>query len=137
MFEEFGAATVNEQNGPGASGLPGIQLLPEDEAARFTGSALDSLREFGFLGAMIWCYADYATAVWSRPPLDQCSHERSFGLWRNDHSAKPALGEVKRLAGADRRLWQNDFTWINIAASDFYRNPKKNLGDLYRRFRAR
>ncbi|HYL97927.1 MAG TPA: hypothetical protein VEZ90_03150, partial [Blastocatellia bacterium] len=100
LFEEFGAPTVPDQNGLPETRAAGVPMLGEEEAARFTGRALDSLREFGFLGAMIWCYADYARAMWSQPPLDQSSHERSFGLWHNNYTAKQALAEVKRLSGA-------------------------------------
>ena len=36
------------------------------------------------------------------PPLDEAVHERSFGLWRADGSAKPAVGVVGAFAGATR-----------------------------------
>jgi endo-1,4-beta-mannosidase len=138
LFEEFGAPAVPNQTGSeGETHAGGVPLLGENEAARFTGRALGLLREFGFMGAMIWCHADYAAAMWSLPPLDQSSHERSFGLWRDDHCPKPALAEIKRLSGVDRRPLRDEFDWIDVAVSDYYKNPSENLRNLYRRFRQR
>ena len=133
LFQEFGAATVPLNHQPPGAAL----LLEESEAARFTGLAIESLRQSGFLGAMVWCYGDYAETLWSLPPLDESTHERRFGLWRADRSAKPALAEITRLSGAARRTWQDDNAWIDIATSDFYANPAENLRHLYRRFRDR
>jgi len=138
MFEEFGAPVAAGGHAPPPTHPigAGIPLLQEDEAARFTGRALDALRRFGFLGAMLWCYGDYDAALWPRPPFDQSVHERYFGLWRSDHAPKLALGEVKRLSGSDRRSGQDDYAWIDIPRADYYLNPGKNLRNLYRRFRS-
>jgi endo-1,4-beta-mannosidase len=137
LFEEFGAPTVPDEINLREAGGAGIPLLGEDETARFTGQALDLLYDFGFLGAMIWCHADYGKTIWSLPPLDESLHERSFGLWRSDQRAKPALAEVTRLSGVDRRPLRREFDWINISPSDYYSSPKENLRNLYRRFRQR
>ncbi|HWX42020.1 MAG TPA: cellulase family glycosylhydrolase [Blastocatellia bacterium] len=134
LFEEFGAPTAPNRHAESVQG-GGLALLDEGEAARFTFRALDALRGAGFLGAMLWCYGDYSPALFSRPPLDEAPHERSFGLWRADHSAKPAVAEIGRFAGADRKTASDDFGWIDITREDFYREPGRNLRRLYLRFR--
>jgi endo-1,4-beta-mannosidase len=134
LFEEFGAPTVPNQSGD-LNAAPAIPLLEEQQAAIFTGRALKALHRFGFLGAMVWCYGDYASALWSQPPLDQSHHERSFGLWRQDQTAKPALAQIRRCAGAERQPPYDGYSWINIERSAFYDNPAANLRLLYKRFR--
>jgi endo-1,4-beta-mannosidase len=129
LFEEFGAPAVNQQVPAQAT------LLSEQHAAKFTRDALEALHRFGFLGAMVWCFGDYAKWLWSWPPLDRAVHERYFGVWRNDHSAKPAIAEIKRFEATDRLQPSDDFSWIDILPSEYYSNPHENLRRLYRRFR--
>lgn len=87
---------------------------------------------------MLWCYSDYAEAIWGLPPLDLAVHERSFGLWHADASPKPALAVVE--AFAKRRLpvsaegLIDDSTWIDVDAAGFYRAPGSELPRLYRRY---
>jgi endo-1,4-beta-mannosidase len=149
LFEEFGAPTAPHRGGPAIPdstargaispdsppGIAGVPLLGESEAARFTGRALGALHQFGFLGATLWCYGDYAPPLRSHPPLDELPHECSFGLWRCDHSPKPALEELERFKDLDRRPWQDDHRWIAAQPSDFYESPRENLRNLYGRFR--
>jgi hypothetical protein len=136
LIEEFGAPTLPP--GERTAAVAGrVRLLGEGEAAQFTRRALERLREFGFPGAMLWCYADYEEALWREPPLDEAAHERRFGLWRSDHSAKPAVAEVGRLSETSRREVAEDFGWVNMDAADYYANPRENLRRLYGRFRQR
>jgi endo-1,4-beta-mannosidase len=136
LFEEFGAPTrpLNEAKGDAAGRVP---LLAEEEAARFTRRALVALREFGLAGAGVWGYADYRQHLWREPPLDEAEHERHFGLWRSDYSPKPALAEVGRMSGASRREVEDDFSWADVDAADYYANPRDNLRRLYGNFRRR
>jgi hypothetical protein len=92
------------------------------------------LRAFGVLGAMLWCYADYAEALWSRPPLDEAAHERWFGLWRADGSPKPAVGEIHRFQGLPVAPQRLDLAWIDLDPEEFYTLPRQHLSRLYRRF---
>jgi endo-1,4-beta-mannosidase len=85
-------------------------------------------------GAMIWCFSDYAEALWSEPPLDEAPHERFFGLWRSDHSAKPALSEIKAIAGAEMQEWDGGFDWIDVTEDEFFLEPRGTLRRLYERF---
>ncbi|MGH9764581.1 MAG: hypothetical protein ACREAC_27410, partial [Blastocatellia bacterium] len=145
LFEEFGAPTVHDAgmragivrrlDAPPRPTAKGVPVLQEEEARLFTCRALNELHQFGFLGAMLWCYGDYGARLWSRPPLDLAPHERSFGLWRSDHSPKPAVATVQRLTGADRRPWQDGYGWINVKPSEFYGSPRENIRNLYLRFR--
>jgi endo-1,4-beta-mannosidase len=149
LFEEFGAPTTPDRGRPAVpdstvcgaispdspTSPAGVPLLGESEAARFTGRALGALHQFGFLGATLWCYGDYAPQLRSHPPLNELPHERSFGLWRADHSPKPAIEELGRFKDLDRRPWQDDYRWIAAEPSDFYDSPRDNLRNLYRGFR--
>ena len=106
LFSEFGLPTL--RHGDRAAAV-NETLVAEKAAASYTGRVLAGLRDAGSIGAMLWCYADYAPGTWRVPPLDEAVHERSFGLWRADGSAKPAVKAVIRLGGrplgaARRRL---------------------------------
>ena len=87
---------------------------------------------------MLWCYSDYAEAIWGLPPLDLAVHERSFGLWRADASPKPAVAVVeafaKRVATTDAGRSIEDSAWIDIDAAEYYRAPSSQLRRLYRRY---
>jgi hypothetical protein len=136
LFEEFGAPTRprEELRGARAAAASGIPLLEEEEAAQYTRRALAALRRFGMTGAMLWCFGDYDEKLWAEPPLDSSPHERFFGLWRSDYSAKPALlaiGSVDRSATRERR---DDFGWIDVTSEEFYLNPRASLRRLYRAF---
>jgi len=131
LFEEFGSPAVKQPR----PGRP--TLLGEAQAAKFARDAIESLHAFGFMGAMLWCYGDYAKWLWGWPPLDSAEHERYFGLWRADHSPKPAVGEIKRFEVIERLQPSDDFRWIDIEPRKFYRNPRANLAKLYARFRER
>jgi endo-1,4-beta-mannosidase len=138
LFEEFGAPTL-PRNDPQSRVEPSTQalLLGEEAAASFTRQALSALHQFGFLGAMVWCFGDYAKSLWARPPLDETVHERYFGLWRSDHTAKPALAEIRGMAGVERHNLPEDSTWIDVSADDYWLRPRENLVRLYRNFRER
>lgn len=132
FFEEFGAPTKP----PGSeAGVSPFKLLPEDEAARFTRRALASLHRFGLMGAAVWCANDYSEKIWHEPPLDQSVHERFFGLWRADGSAKPAVFEVESFDKRERLVLCRDFSWVDLTPENFYESPRRNLAHLYRRFR--
>ncbi|HEU4389545.1 MAG TPA: hypothetical protein VFV34_17200 [Blastocatellia bacterium] len=141
LFEEFGAPAVSRRH-PRATSQPagsGIPLLDEEGAGSYIRRSLDALHRFGFSGAMVWCYGDYARGLWNEPPLDESVHERFFGLWRfdSDGSAtpKPALAEVRRFRGLPRRESAGEFPWIDIDKNEFYSSPREHLRRLYRRFR--
>jgi hypothetical protein len=85
---------------------------------------------------MLWCYSDYTTDTWADPPLDGFVHERHFGLWRADGSAKPALATIT--ASADmHRVDAPDDGWIDIDQDLYWERPGAELPRLYRRYRDR
>jgi endo-1,4-beta-mannosidase len=136
LFEEFGAATIP----PGFARdqhetATGPALLDKKQAAEYTRKAVEHLHQGGFLGAAVWCYGDYATSLWSSPPLDKATHERWFGLWQSDGLPKPAVEEIGRISGVTRREFEPDLAWIDIESENYYENPRQNLVHLYRRFR--
>jgi glycosyltransferase involved in cell wall biosynthesis len=129
LFEEFGLATGSS----GATG-PG-RLVDEQTAAAYTGRALDGLRHAGCTGALLWCFADYAPALHGNPPFDVVPHERSFGLWRSDGSAKPAVGEITGRAGRRRVAPPTELAWLDIGVAEFSADRRRQLPRLYRRYR--
>jgi endo-1,4-beta-mannosidase len=136
LFEEFGAPTRPSGDlQKSRVAIPGSTPLLEEEAAvQYTRRALEELRRFGMTGAMLWCFGDYSERLWSEPPLDEAVHERFFGLWRNDYSAKPALSAIKGMAGTTMRKWHDDFDWIDVTEDEYYINPRATLRRLYPRF---
>ena len=137
LFAEFGAPAFPAEgldSDRAQSSAPTIPLLEGENAAAFTRCAVEMLHAFGFLGAMLWCYADYGEALWSGPPLDEAAHERWFGLWGADGSPKPAVDEIHRFQGLPRAPQRRDLAWIDVDPDEFYTLPRQHLSRLYRRF---
>lgn len=110
------------------------RLVDEETAAAYTARALDGLRQAGCGGALLWCFADYAATLHRRPPFDEARHERSFGLWRSDGSAKPAVAEITRRAGARWRSPPAERAWLDIGAEESLADRTGQLTRLYRRY---
>jgi endo-1,4-beta-mannosidase len=120
FFEEFGMQTRTTEE--------------DDSADVFVAEALDDLYEAGMTGAMLWCFSDYAQDIWDQPPLDVAPHERFFGLWRSDGTAKPAARHLARYRGVERREATGTPAWIDIDRTRYYDAPLENLKHLYARF---
>jgi endo-1,4-beta-mannosidase len=132
LFSEFGVPT---HRGDGVASVgSGPALVDEQTAASYIERGLHALRECGCTGAMLWCHADYAPAIWGQPPLDVARHERSFGLWRADGSPKPAIDAVHAFAKSTTLVREPiaDSAWLDIDAADFYRASE--LPRLYGRY---
>ena len=130
LFAEFGAPTRHE----GSPRVEGTGLLAEDEAAAYTGRVLEALHRLGFLGALLWCFADYDPALQGEPPFDEAPHEMSFGLWRADRSPKPALSVVRDFGARDRLTPHRDLDWIDVTPEEYLSNPARHLERLYGAF---
>jgi endo-1,4-beta-mannosidase len=130
LFAEFGAPTRNGD--PEAERIAGESLLSEDEAARYTALAFERLRIAGATGGLVWCYADYDRAIWSEPPFDRAPHERHFGLWRADGTAKPAAATLAPSSGP--RLPPSPVPWSDAEREVFYQSPRDTLVRLYRAY---
>ena len=81
---------------------------------------------------MLWCYSDYSPALWESPPLDRARHERTFGLWRVDGSAKPSVAVLEAFVGAERCASGDTEPWIDIEPDEFWLDPSRQLRRLYR-----
>lgn len=128
LFEEFGLPTGSSPDiGPGA-------LVDEETAAAYIGRGLDGLLRAGCLGALVWCFADYAPALHGRPPFDEARHERSFGLWRADGSPKPAVAEITRRRGRSRQSPPTEMPWLDVEVDEFLADRTGQLPRLYRRY---
>ena len=68
-------------------------------------------------------------------PFDEAIHERSFGLWRSDGSAKPALGEITPRAGRRQVSPPDALAWLDINIEEFIADRRRHLSRLYRRYR--
>jgi endo-1,4-beta-mannosidase len=130
LFEEFGLPTAPHGTRP-----VGVQVS-EEAAATYVGSTLDGLHDAGSIGALLWCYADYVDALYDRPPLDLATHERTFGLWRADGSAKPAVGEITARVGRVCRPVPTR-PWLDITRDEFAADRRRQLVRLYGRYRTR
>lgn len=137
LFSEFGLPTAraggSHVHAPDAPVHAG-----EAEAAGYTRRVLEGLRLAGCTGAMVWCFGDYVAERWAEPPLDEATHERSFGLWRSDGSAKPAVAEVAGFAGSARfaaAAGDRSEGFIDIDPAVYWRDPPAELTRLYRRYR--
>ena len=129
LFSEFGQSTA-------PLGQPPTTLqVGEADAASYTGATLDALRDSGSIGALIWCYADYAAHLHNQPPLDLALHERTFGLWRADSSPKPAVAEISARRGRPRRTDTRPRPWLDIAVDEFASDRRHHLTRLYTRYR--
>jgi endo-1,4-beta-mannosidase len=84
---------------------------------------------------MVWCYADYARAIWSEPPLDRAPHERHFGLWHADGTPKPAAASLREWSGRPRTA-PRPLNWSESDRTAFYRSPRETLVRLYRAYTA-
>ena len=137
LFAEFGLPTYRSGDpvGEAARRRSSGSLVEEQAAAAYTDRALKALQEAGCVGAMLWCYTDYDSAIWNDPPLDLAVHERSFGLWRADGSPKPSVAVVEAFAGARRLEAPEDYPWIDLEPDEFLVEPNVALPHLYARYR--
>ena len=129
LFAEFGAPTRGGD--PEAEREAAGMLLSEEEAADYIPVALSRVHARGTVGALVWCYADYAPSIWSLPPLDLAAHERHFGLWRWDGTPKPAVATLAEWHGRARAT-PPALDLPDAQRSRFYDAPRSTLIGLYR-----
>lgn len=141
LMQEFGLCTA-ARGEPGRSiaddflGRSRTQYLAsEDEGATYYESVLNRLAQTGAAGACAWCYGDYDSSLFSRPPLNMAIRERTFGLVRADGSEKPAAQVFRALrrrrdAGDLARGEKPDV--LDVSADEYYRSPAAHFERLYR-----
>jgi len=132
----FGAAVDPCRDTGATTGSSARQydLMPEVEAAHLIAESLSRAEAVGAMGGLVWCYADYAHALWNKPPLDDVAHERHFGAWRADHTAKPVVSALRELSVPQDVSGSAGLEWINIDREHFYDAPADNVRALYRTF---
>jgi hypothetical protein len=143
LMQEFGMCTA-PRGSPGHTitddflGTPRAQYLAsEEEQAAYYEAVLGRLVATGAAGAYAWCYGDYDSRLFSRPPLVNAVRERTFGIVRADGSEKPAAGvfrnfRVRRDAGA---LNQAPVPRVlDVTVDEYYRAPAEHFGRLYEKW---
>jgi endo-1,4-beta-mannosidase len=98
------------------------------------------LVEIGASGAYAWCYGDYDSRLFDRPPVATAIRERTFGLVRADGSEKPAAGVFRNFrkrrdtdarSGAPMRAKVAVPKVLDVTADEYYRAPGKHFSRLY------
>ncbi len=141
LAEEFGACT----NRPGeASGIweftrygrPRAQFMAgETEFAHHLERVLENLLTVGALGAVLWCFADYALERWDRAPCDESIQERHFGLVRPDGTLKPHAEVIRRFAASQPTVRPAlSAVSLDITPQAFYEAPLEHAKRLYQAF---
>jgi hypothetical protein len=140
LMQEFGMCTA-PRGSAGRTitddflGAPRAQYLAsEEEQAAYYEAVLERLVETGTGGAYAWCYGDYDSQLFDRPPLANAVRERTFGLVRADGSEKPAADVFRKFrqrrdAGA---LIQAAVPRVlDVTPDEYYRAPAAHFGRLY------
>ena len=107
--------------------------LTEHESAAYCTQVLERLHADGRLGALWWCWADYAEALRDEPPFDRAPHERACGIIRSDGSDKPVAAALAAFA-AERRSVVEPNDMPMISSNYYYRTlpaSSKTLYDAY------
>jgi len=95
--------------------MPG---LDDDAAGRYATAVLTRLRQRGALGALWWCWTDYAPELAAEPPFDLATHELRFGLIRADGSERPAARALAEFSRGERALCEPAYT--SVAEEAYY-----------------
>jgi endo-1,4-beta-mannosidase len=139
LFEEFGVNT-NLPDAPSHweelatwdGGSRPAYFASDADAAAYYGAVLERLHALGCLGAFAWCFADYAEALWDRPPCDLQRHERFFGLYRADGTLKPMGHAVRAFAMAGPTVREPmPRIELEVTPDAFYADPEGYLPALY------
>lgn len=141
LMEEFGGCTT----GPGmpsmtwmwtAYGEPRTQFMASEEAlADYMSAVLPRLVDVGSPGAVTWCFADYVSELWPRPPCDEVIHERFFGLVRPDGRLKPHALAMQRFAATNPIIQPAKHTvTLDIKPEEYYRDAAAHSRRLYREY---
>lgn len=112
-------------------------MANEDEFADYVAATLPRLVEVGSTGAFLWCFSDYSTELWDRPPCDDngAKHERHFGLVRPDGTLKPHAFAIKDFAATRPLVVPPAKTvTLDIDADEYYRAPSHHARRLYESF---
>jgi endo-1,4-beta-mannosidase len=140
LMQEFGMCTAPKGSAGRTItddflGAPRAQYLAsEEEQAAYYETVLQRLVETGTGGAYAWCYGDYDSRLFDRPPLANAVRERTFGLVRADGSEKPAATVFRKFrqrrdAGGLTLAAVPDV--LDVPPDEYYRAPAEHFGRLY------
>jgi endo-1,4-beta-mannosidase len=144
LLQEFGAPTLSQSAHspqPSESEKYSCPLWSEAEQSYYYQQSLRQLQQAGMLGAMAWCFSDYQPSLWNQAPLRDNPHERHFGLFRQDGSAKPAVQAWEKFVaqaddGSGQPGNQPSPNWLKDYQSEkFYERPQENLAELFKRYK--
>ena len=140
LMQEFGLCTAP----PGVAGhsfpddflgQPKMQYLAsEEEGAEYYREVVERLIATGAAGAYAWCYPDYDSSLFERPPLKITVRERTFGIVRADGSEKPAADVFRRLRKRrdSGQLVRGAIPAIlDVMPDEYYRTPTEHFNRLY------
>ncbi|HEX6300529.1 MAG TPA: glycoside hydrolase family 2 TIM barrel-domain containing protein [Acidimicrobiia bacterium] len=112
-------------------------MAGEEDFADYVRATLTRLVEVGATGAMLWCFADYATELWGRPPCDEsgAKHERHFGLVRPDGSLKPHAKVIEQFVATEPKIAAPTRTvTLDVTPDEYYLDPQRQARRLYQSF---
>lgn len=139
LYEEFGVNTHVPDADSHWEDLPlwsggtrRAYFASEADAASYYAEVLEGLHRAGCLGAFAWCFGDYVSDLWDRPPCDLQKHERFFGLYRADGSLKPMGAVVRDFAGSRPAVRPSQHPLeLGLTPDEFYADPERHLPGLY------
>jgi endo-1,4-beta-mannosidase len=138
FFTEFGVPTWPASSAHAPISNQGPALVSEAEAAAYIQRSLRALHSCGATGAMLWCHSDYSPALFDQPPLDAAPHERSFGLFRADGTAKPVTDELLAFSLELPQVSPGssiaEDLFIDLSSDEYYRSPRQHLPRLFHRY---
>ena len=129
LFSEFG----NPACPPEARVAGTFACLDDDEMSTYAQKVLEGLHAIGTIGAMWWCWSDYARALYDVPPCDEATHERHFGMIRADGSERPVARTLAHFAQQQRAVLTAPPPIAEESA--FYASLPGAIDALYRRYR--
>jgi endo-1,4-beta-mannosidase len=112
FFTEFGTPVAPR----GTQRRGAMPALDEEAGARYAAEVMSRLRARGALGALWWCWTDYAPELAAEPPCDAAPHELHFGMLRQDGSERPVARVFAEFARGERPLCEPANPRIDEAA---------------------
>ncbi|MEE8179951.1 MAG: hypothetical protein V3T89_02420, partial [bacterium] len=136
LFEEFGLATtpLGEAAKETSYGERIIYMATEEEASKYYSQVLEKLYQIGSVGALAWCFSDYAfeRPPWKEPFLNNI--EMHMGLTRTDGSLKPHAEILQSFAKQKRKIKPSSFS-LRVSEKNYFMSPYETLKKYYESFK--
>ena len=136
LFEEFGLATtpLGEPAKETSYGERIIYMATEEETSKYYSQVLEKLYQIGSVGALAWCFSDYAfeRPPWKEPSLNNI--EMHMGLTRTDGSLKPHAEILQSFAKQKRKIKPSSFS-LRVSEKNYFINPYETLKKYYESFK--